>query len=47
VRHRRILALLFTCVVVAGCGSSGASNQQEPPRQRPNSNQNPGYDGPG
>jgi len=34
-------------VVLAGCGSSGASNQQEPPRQHPNSNQNPGYDGSG
>jgi hypothetical protein len=45
--RRRVLALLLGCVLVAGCGSSGASDRQSPPRYRPNSNQNPGYDGSG
>ena len=48
--RRRALALLLACAVLAGCGASGKSNQgnqQDPPRYRPNSNQNPGYDGSG
>ena len=45
---KRAFALLAAALVLAGCGSSGSSNDQEPlPRYRPNSNQNPGYDGPG
>jgi hypothetical protein len=42
-----VLALLVSVIVLAGCGSSASNNQQEPPRYRPNSNQNPGYDGSG
>ena len=45
--RRRALALAFACLVLAGCGASKANNQQDPPRYRPNSNQNPGYDGSG
>jgi hypothetical protein len=44
---RRALALLLAGVVLAGCGASKANDQQDPPRYRPNSNQNPGYDGSG
>ncbi len=45
--RRRAAALLLACVVLAGCGASRANDRQDPPRMRPNSNQNPGYDGSG
>ena len=47
VRRRALALLLGAALVLAGCGASGANDRQEPPRMRPNSNQNPGYDGSG
>jgi hypothetical protein len=36
--------LLVAAVVLAGCGSSGRSDQPTQPRLHPNSNQNPDTD---
>ena len=47
--RRRALALLAILLVLSGCGGAASNyNDQKPaPRYRPNSNQNPGYDGSG
>jgi hypothetical protein len=41
---RRAIALFFAALVLAGCGSAARNDQPEPPRLRPNSNQNPDTD---
>ena len=45
--RRRVLALLAAGLVLAGCGGSAANDRQPQAPPHPNSNQNPGYDGPG
>jgi len=42
-----VLALLAAGLVLAGCASSSSNDQQPQVPPRPNSNQNPGYDGSG